>query len=273
MNGQCCETWRLVHDSPLAGPRNMARDEAILHAVAVGHVPPTLRLYDWQPSTLSLGISQRASDADMSRLEHFGWGLVRRPTGGRAILHVDELTYSLCLPGSHALAQGSIIESYRRISEALGEAARILGIQTDADRAAGHGSHSPVCFETPSHYELTVEGKKLAGSAQARKDGGVLQHGALPLAGDPGRIVDALVFASEAARETARERVRARATNFTEAAGRQVTGEETVQALIHAVEHVFGVRLERGELTAREAEEVDRLEQAVYGAAEWTFRR
>ncbi|MBL8145100.1 MAG: lipoate--protein ligase family protein, partial [Anaerolineae bacterium] len=191
MNGQSCENWRLLSDTPLTGARNMAVDEALLRSVGAGDAPPALRLYDWQPPTLSLGFGQALRDVDEGRLAERGWGLVRRLTGGRAILHVDELTYSITLPPGHPLARGSVVESYQRISAALGAAARALGAPVQAERAAGLGLGSAVCFETPSHYELTVNGRKLAGSAQARRNDGLLQHGSLPLAGDVGRIVDA----------------------------------------------------------------------------------
>lgn len=273
MNGQSCENWRLLCDPPLTGARNMAVDEALLRAIGAGEAPPTLRLYDWIPPTLSLGFGQSLCDVDQLRLHERGWGLVRRLTGGRAILHTDELTYSITVPVTHPLAQGSIVESYRRISAALGAAARALGALPEAERAAERGAGSAVCFETPSHYELTVSGRKLAGSAQARRHGGLLQHGSLPLNGDLGRIVDALVFASEAERDEARARVEARTVTLSAAAGRSVSWEDAAAALTDAVERTFGVRLEPGQLTGSETECAARLEAEVYGAAEWTARR
>lgn len=273
MNGQSCENWRLLSDLPLTGARNMAVDEALLRAAGAGEAPPTLRLYDWQPPTLSLGFGQPLRDVDEGRLAGHGWGLVRRLTGGRAILHIDELTYSITLPLGHPLARGSVVESYRRISAALGEAARAVGALAQAERAAERGAGSAVCFETPSHYELTVNGRKLAGSAQARRFDGMLQHGALPLSGDVGRIVDALAFADDATRAAARSRVAARTMTLSAAAGRHISRDEAAAALAEAVTTVFGVRLERGELTAAERVRADQLEAGVYGAREWTARR
>ena len=92
--------WRLIIDSPAHGAWNMAVDEAILEQTGRGESPPTLRLYDWQPACLSLGYAQPFADVDVDRLKERGWELVRRPTGGRAILHVDELTYSVSAPAS-----------------------------------------------------------------------------------------------------------------------------------------------------------------------------
>src|SRR5688572_28682565 len=108
--------WRLIYDSPLPGSVNMARDEAIMTATAAGDVLPTLRLYAWDPACLSLGYGQTTRDVDFDRLISNGWEAVRRPTGGKAILHTDELTYSVALPEDDVLASGGIIETYLRLS-------------------------------------------------------------------------------------------------------------------------------------------------------------
>src|SRR5438105_4494622 len=128
------EHWRLIVDPARDGAANMAIDEAILTAVGRGDVPPTLRLYRWEPACLSLGYSQHASDADLSRIEARGWHLVRRQTGGRAILHIDELTYSVALPINHPLVAGTIVDSYRRLSSALLAALEYICLDAHADR-------------------------------------------------------------------------------------------------------------------------------------------
>ena len=251
----------------------MAGDEALLRAVGAGESGPVLRLYSWHPVTLSLGFGQRAADADKDRLAERGWGLVRRLTGGRAILHTDELTYCIVLPASHPLAQGSVIDSYRRISAALAATVEALGGSTRAERASARGSGGPVCFDTPSHYELTVNGRKLVGSAQARRFGGVLQHGSLPLAGDIARIVDALAFPNAEAREQARAGVQQRAVTLADALGRDVPWNEAASALSAAVEHTFGVLLEQDEWPANELAVVGQLERDVYATDAWNNRR
>ncbi|MEP0764556.1 MAG: lipoate--protein ligase family protein, partial [Chloroflexota bacterium] len=194
--------WRLLITPPADGPLNMAVDQAIMEAVAAGRVPPTLRFFAWTPPCLSLGYTQPVTDVNRERLAARGWDLVRRMTGGRAILHTDELTYSVALPAADPVVAGGIVESYRRLSAALVAGLHTLGVVPEADkRADGHNAfNGPVCFEVPSHYEITVGGSKLIGSAQVRKFGAVLQHGTLPLIGDIARICDALVFASDAQR-------------------------------------------------------------------------
>lgn len=267
--------WRLLYDQPTPGARNMAVDAAVLAAVAAGAAPPTLRLYGWAPACLSLGYGQRAREADRERLAARGWSLVRRPTGGRAILHVDELTYSLALPLTHPLAAGGIVASYRQISAALLTALERLGAQPRAERAENTGAAppGPVCFETPSHYEITVNGRKLVGSAQARKDGGLLQHGTLPLIGDIARICDALVYPDDAARAAAKTEVRARALTLAEALGRVVDWQTAADAVVQGFVAALGVTLTPGTLTPAERAAADRLAAEVYGSDAWTLRR
>lgn len=269
--------WRLIYDQPTLGARNMALDEAIL----VSGIP-TLRLYRWQPMCLSLGYGQRSRDADVTALAVRGWDLVRRPTGGRAILHGDdrdELTYSLSLPTNDPLATLSIIECYRAISAALVAALESLGAQPNAERADGDlpaGAEppiSPVCFETPSHYEITVAGRKLIGSAQVRRKNGVLQHGTLPLAGDLTRICDVLKYRDEAARAAAKAEVRAHALTLEEALGRVIDWQRAADAVAAGFASAFDVDFTETPLTPSEASDVERLITNVYGSDQWTLRR
>lgn len=253
----------------------MAVDEAILAAVSAGSALPTLRLYGWQPPCLSLGYGQRAGDADQARLEERGWSIVRRPTGGRAILHADELTYSLALPIDDPLARGGIVESYERISQALVNALNALGASAQAvyaEKTAGTGL-SAVCFDTPSHYEITVGRRKLVGSAQVRRRGGMLQHGTLPLTGDISRICDVLAYPDDAARDAARAEVRARALTLETALGTAVGWQTAADAVARGFSDTFEVTLIDQPLTAAERAHARRLSAEFYGNAAWTFRR
>ncbi len=267
--------WRLIVDSPRDGGMNMAIDTAILQAVAASSVPPTLRLYRWEPPCLSLGYAQPLEDVDLERLHAHGWGLVRRPTGGRAILHTEELTYSVCVPAAHPLAAGTVVDSYRRISMALLAALGQLGASPHADRLTERirGHSQAVCFETPSHYEITVQGRKLVGSAQARRGGGVLQHGTLPLTGDVARICDALVFADETAREQAKAHVRARALTLAEALGGLEIGWRTAAlTLAEAFARAFDLTLMPATLTADEQAAAQQIASETYNSPAWTAR-
>ncbi|MBL8045803.1 MAG: lipoate--protein ligase family protein [Anaerolineales bacterium] len=271
-------TWRLLRTPPLAGPLNMAIDEAILLAIAERQAPPTLRFFAWEPACLSLGYAQPVSDVDAARLAERGWGLVRRPTGGRAILHTDELTYSVLAPMGEPRVLGGVIESYRQLSLGLLRGLEILGLNANAEKKEksptqpSTQSQNPVCFEVPSDYEITANGQKLLGSAQVRKKGVVLQHGTLPLVGEIARICEALVFADEAERANAKERVRTRATTLEAVLGTAPTWNEAAHALQNGFSHALNLNFELGELSALEREHTQRLLAEKYAAQVWTAR-
>jgi lipoate-protein ligase A len=251
----------------------MATDHAIMEAVGDGRVAPTLRFYAWQPYCLSLGYAQKVGDVDFAALQRLAWDVVRRPTGGRAILHGDELTYSITLPQEHPLAQGDILASYHRISQALQAGLALLGANTQTAPYERHHAPSPVCFETPSAYEITANGKKLIGSAQVRRQKAVLQHGTLPLWGDVGRICQALSYRDEEERQQAQIAVRARATTLETVLGYRVEWEAVAQALSDAFAQTFELDLQEAPLTPAEALRIEQVRKDVYANDVWNQQR
>jgi lipoate-protein ligase A len=261
------DTWRLLTTPPARGPWNMAVDEAILEAVGSGAARPTLRLYAWDPPCLSLGYAQPLSDVDLPWVRERGWDLVRRPTGGRAILHTDELTYSVAAPPDDPRVAGTLLESYNRLAQVLLAALRRLGLPAEMQAVApvpAAQNTNPVCFEVPSTYEITVGGKKLVGSAQARRKEGVLQHGTLPLTGDLRRILQALVYPDEASRARAAARLLERATTVENALGRLVTWDQAAEACTAAFREGLNLDLRTGELSAAELRRAEELEKTKY---------
>lgn len=268
--------WRVLQTAPASGAWNMALDEAILEAVGQGAVLPTLRLYGWQPPCLSLGYAQPVSDVDFDQLRARAWQLVRRPTGGRAILHADELTYSVIAPLREPRVYGSILESYRHLSQALLLGLQRLGVDAHADRvsttAAPKTAVGPVCFEVPSTYEITVGGKKLIGSAQARRREGVLQHGSLPLFGNLTRIVEVLRFSDENERQAAADRLRERALTIENCLARPVTWQSAAQALMAGFEEALALQLSPQQPSPQELNRTEQLMQEKYNHPDWTNR-
>jgi lipoate-protein ligase A len=266
-------TWRLIVDGAADGATNMAVDDAILTAVIGGDSPPTLRFYAWSPPCLSLGRNQPLADVDRAACRAAGVEVVRRPTGGRAILHTDELTYSAALLQTDPRATGDVVESYRRLSEGL--LAGLQRLEVGVVQAVGQrkpaAATTAVCFETPSDYEITTGGRKLVGSAQWRAQGGVLQHGSLPLHGDLGRIVACLAF-SDAEREAQRRRLRQRAATLEEVLGRRVPFAGVAEALAAGFAEALNLTLVRGELTAGERAVAADLRRSRYADGGWTQR-
>jgi lipoate-protein ligase A len=282
-------TWRLLITPPADGATNMAIDEAILHAQVDGAGIPTLRFYQWQPPCLSLGYNQYWAEVDEAACARRGYTWVRRPTGGRAILHTDELTYSVVAPGDEPRVAGGIVESYRRLSTGLLAGLRALG--TDVFQAQEEKVLNPdqgaVCFDTPSNYEITVGGKKLVGSAQVRRRGMVLQHGTLPLTGDLRRILDCLrasdpvpagsgphAGGSQGQAEAlhGRDWLLARACTLEQALGRVVSFDEAAKALAQGFASALNLQLKPGDLTDYERSLAGQLRREQYAHDAWNRR-
>ena len=268
--------WRLLNNGQLAGQMNMAVDEAIMQAVGEGKSVPTIRFYGWDPFCLSIGYAQSMrAEVDMDAVRARGFDVVRRPTGGRAILHGDELTYSLLVSQDEPRVAGGIVESYRRLSGGLVEGLRLLGaeaLQSQPQQGATQ-EKSAACFDAPSHYEITVCGKKLVGSAQMRRKGMVLQHGSLPLCGDIGRIMDYLIMSSEERREYLRQDLRGRAATLEEVLGRVVPFAEVASALGEGLSCTLELDLVPGELSPYERELADTLYREKYSTDKWNEMR
>ena len=184
--------WRLIIDGDLPGASNMARDATLLGAVADGEAGPTVRLYGWHPPCLSLGRHQGIEAADLEFCRAEGIDVVRRPTGGRALLHHFELTYAVIAHLTEGPLPRGLQEAYRAICAVLVRAMRTLGI--DAELTGGevnlqlpNPKTTIPCFEAPAGGEVVVRGRKLVGSAMRAHAGAILQHGAILLDWD-GRL-------------------------------------------------------------------------------------
>ena len=269
------EIWRLLITPPARGAWNMAVDEAILEAAGLGNSLPTLRLYAWGPACLSLGYAQLLSDVDIPCLHAHNWEIVRRLTGGRAVLHTDEITYSVIAPLYEPHVTGTVLESYSRIAHALVEALHLLGLPVEVEERRGgpEKSPNPVCFEVPSTYEITSGGKKLVGSAQARRKQGVLQHGSLPLTGDLTRILEVLAFNDEEARTRAASHLLERATTVETALGRNVSWNEAAKAFTSAFQSVLALDLRPGSLNQQEKARTGQLEIVKYNYPDWNQKQ
>lgn len=270
-------TWRLLNTGHQDGPTNMAIDEALLDSMRQGDSMPTLRFYGWEPAALSLGVGQQSKHVDCEACRKRGYDVVRRTTGGRAILHTDELTYSVCAPLEDPRVTGDIQQSYAQLSQALANGLTRMGLPVYATPAAEdhipRADKGPVCFDTPANYEITLNGRKLIGSAQMRRRGVMLQHGTLPLFGDVTRIVDALTYPSAQAREEARVLLRTQATTLETGIKKPLTFDAAVAHMTAAFAETLNLTLLPSTLTEKESARAAELRAEKYNHDDWTKRR
>lgn len=257
------ESWRLLVSPADSGARNLATDQAVAEHVRDGASPPTLRFYTWRPAALSLGFGQPLTVVDVDLARRSGIDLVRRPTGGQAILHNDELTYAVMLPRTHALAAGGVLKSYERLSAGFKRGFAALGLdarQRDWQPAGSDGA-GLLCFASPSTHELSAQGVKIMGSAQTRLGGALLQHGSVPFAHDP-RVFDLLRLPRPATLRGLRD---------------LLSSGPTVGALIEVLATGFTealqVVLTPDQLTDSERARRDSLVESRFGADAWLARR
>jgi lipoyl(octanoyl) transferase len=278
--------WRLILSGRGEGARNMAIDEALLtafgQAKANGEKPvPVVRFYGWQPACLSIGYAQKAErEIDFVGCEKLGVGWVRRPTGGRAILHEwGELTYSLVAAEDDPYLVGNLLTSYRKISEAL--LAGLTRLQVRAEAASEENvkaanfkrAYSAACFDAPSAYEVTFEGRKLIGSAQARRNGIFLQQGTILLKVAVERLFSAIKPPPKQTRSEAIAQVQSRLTDIETALGRPVGFEEAQAAFVAGFAAHFGIEFYPSDLTPLEQTLTDQLLAEKYANPTWNLTR
>lgn len=259
--------FRLLVTEPLDGALNMALDEALLRGRLAGTAPPTLRFFAWRPATISLGYGQPLDDRiDVAAAAALGIGLVRRPTGGSAILHEGpelELTYSVTATTGDFPGAADLLATYRWIGEALAAGLQKLHapVAMVPVQPSDPTAMPTFCFARTGSYELEVDGLKVVGSAQRRQGAGFLQHGAVMLGAAPDRL--RAVFPTEPdplAGMTTLEAVLRRRPGFA----------ETMTALGDGFREAHGLELAPGGLDADELELAETLVREKYGTDRWT---
>lgn len=272
--------WIFINSGASSPAFNMALDEALLQWHSEGLIPPVIRFYSWQPAALSIGYFQNVEkEIDMEAVHRLGLGFVRRPTGGRGVLHEHELTYSIIVSEDYPDMPETVTEAYRVLSEGLLEGFKNLGLDayfsvpdTEEKRADLKKPKSAVCFDAPSWYEMVVEGKKVAGSAQTRQKGVILQHGAILIDLDAEKLLSVFKFSSEAAKERMRSKIPEKAVSINSLREKPATPEECIRAFKTGFEQALSISLEPYSLTEQQLADVKALEKKKYGNSEWNFR-
>lgn len=274
------ETWNFINTGSRDPFYNMALDEALLNFVSRGEIDPVIRFYTWDPATLSIGYFQRLTkEIDIDKVNEKGYGLVRRQTGGRGVLHDKELTYSVIVPESHPEMPSTITEAYRVISEGLLQGFKSLGFdahfaipRTKEEKDKLKQPRSAVCFDSPSWYELVVEGRKIAGSAQVRQKGVILQHGSLLQDIDIEDLFDMFKFKNDRLKAKMKEAFVEKAVAINDISDRHITIEEMEEAFEKGFKQGLNIDFKPLTLTDAQQQEVNELIEK-YKSDEWNYRK
>ncbi|MEK4245953.1 biotin/lipoate A/B protein ligase family protein [Psychrobacillus sp. FSL K6-2684] len=273
--------WYFIDSGPCAPSYNMALDEALLDWHSEGLIPPVIRFYEWNPATLSIGYFQSVEkEIDMEAVRRLGLGFVRRPTGGRGVLHEHELTYSVIVSEDYPDMPATVTEAYRVISEGLLKGFQSLGLEayfsipnTPDKLQALKSPKTAVCFDTPSWYELVVEGKKVAGSAQTRQKGVILQHGAILLDLDDEKLVQTFKFSTDEAREKVKKSINQKAVAINKLLQKKIPIDICKVAFRDGFSEALNVELVPFSLNEKQIEYVKTLEKRRYANDEWNFKK
>ncbi|PTE67307.1 octanoyltransferase [Staphylococcus epidermidis] len=274
------EIWNFINTGSKNPYYNMAMDEALLNFVSRGEIDPVIRFYTWNPATLSIGYFQRLQkEIDIDKVKEKGYGLVRRQTGGRGVLHDKELTYSVIVPESHPNMPSTVTEAYKIISQGLLEGFKNLGFETyfaiprsKEERDKLKQPRSSVCFDAPSWYELVVEGRKIAGSAQTRQKGVILQHGSILQDKDIDDLFDMFKFKNERLKAKMKENFVQKAVAINDISNQHITLNEMENAFEAGFKKGLNIDFKPLELTEKQLEEVQELEDK-YRSEAWMYRK
>lgn len=263
-------TWRLLVDGAATGSWNMAVDEALAESVAGGESPPVVRLYRWQPPCLSLGFAQPYTAADADFCAREGVDVVRRPTGGRAVLHHLELTYSVVAPLDGRPFSGDLQGAYQRICSALVAGLRRVGVAAELAGTPEGGLIRPTeaipCFVGPATGEVVAGGRKLVGSAMRRLGGVILQHGSIPEEWDGRLQAGCLGLVDDSS-------IRPAVVTVHEMLGAPLPAGRLEEGIADGFGAEFEVALLPSQLKAEEADRAQFLERERYGHERWTVHR
>ncbi|MCE0454997.1 MULTISPECIES: biotin/lipoate A/B protein ligase family protein [Staphylococcus] len=274
------ETWNFINTGSHDPYYNMAMDEALLNFVSRGEIDPVVRFYTWNPATLSVGYFQRLKkEIDIDKVKEKGFGLVRRQTGGRGVLHDKELTYSVIVSEEHPNMPSTVTEAYRVISEGLLEGFKLLGFEayfaiprSKEEREKLKQPRSAVCFDAPSWYELVVEGRKIAGSAQTRQKGVILQHGSLLQDVNVDELFDMFIFKNDRLKDKMKKAFVDKAVAINDIADRHISIEEMEKAFEEGFKKGLNIEFKPLTLSDDQIKEVKELEEK-YRSDEWLYKK
>jgi len=243
-------TWRLIDSGALPCALNMGIDQALLQLYARGESPPTLRFYQWNPPAISLGRLQRRPGFDASACQRLGFDVVRRPTGGRAVLHQDDLTYSI-ITGIQEGIPINLPAAYRLLCRGLLAGFRLLGIEADLGQEQARADQPDICFLRAVIGDILFRGKKFVGSAQTWSGSSLLQHGSILLETQTATWAE-LLGGDEGTKQTRCEDLKKKMTSLIEILGYVPPISKVKTSIVKGMAQALGVVFAEGQLTPSE---------------------
>lgn len=268
------ETWHILNSNYNDAAMNMAIDEGLLHFHAEGSIRPTIRFYGWEKPSLTIGHFQKIDKAiNLAGVQQHQCDFVRRLTGGSAVLHDDEITYSIVVKEDHPKIPRSINEAYYVLAQGLLEGYKLLGIEAAFAEQAQTNDRTAVCFEQPAIYEMLVDGKKISGNAQTRKKGVLLQHGSVPMSFDLDMLFDLFAFPSERVKERQKTAFKQKATSINDITNKTHTYDMLYDAFLQGFEKSLNIKTTPLQLTEAQWEYIHHLADTKYRTDEWNITK
>lgn len=269
------EIWKFINTGHHDAATNMALDECLLNWHNEGRIPPTLRFYGWSYPSLSAGQFQKVDRSiNFDGITKHNCEFVRRLTGGSAVLHDDELTYSIVVSESHPNIPQSITEAYYILSKGVLEGYKELNIHADyaIPEREMLKERTEVCFEKTAYYEMIVDGKKISGNAQTRKNGILLQHGSIPMSIDEDMLFEMFKFSSDSLRKRQQKNFSKKAISINQLTSKSHTYEELADAFLKGFKRGLNIDVEPLVLTDANWLEIKKLAEEKYRTKEWNMR-
>ena len=243
----------------------MAIDEVLATRIVSKEKIPIFRVYGWQPYAISLGYGQDPKKLDLNKCKQDGIDVVRRPTGGRAVFHAEEITYSVIIPKGSALYSSDILSTYNLISRGLSAGLRLFGIDAqlvkrriEEKKSASYKNDVP-CFSFSAEYEIAYVNKKLVGSAQRRYENSILQHGSILTGTSHLKLADYIIFSDELSRRRFKDELEKRTISIFQILNRIVDQNKVIENLKLGMQNSFNISLIDKQLTPQEIDEVNKV--------------
>ena len=252
------EQWRLLKTDFSTAFTNMALDKAVLVANSEGKVSPTVRFYGWKPSAISIGYFQSLEEeVNLDNCRKLGVDYVRRITGGGAVFHEEELTYSIIIPEVHPQIPKNLLKSYGKICGAVMKGLNNLGIES---------KYVPI-------NDIITGGKKISGNAQTRKAKTILQHGTVLIDVDVDKMFSVLKVPNQKIKDKLIADVKQRVTSIKHVLEKEILFEDVAEEMKRGFEEEFNVELIEGTLSEEEKELTKKFDKECFSARNWNHRR